>query len=123
MPGEWRMRALLARHLERVVDTGLLPGTRQGAIVRADVVELRVDHDRSAVAALRFDVHGPVARLEHGTGEPHDVRAGVDHAVDVLAVPLHDDDHRALASLRPPLAAPSAVERKSLLGLNGHGEQ
>src|SRR5687767_2417333 len=109
------MRALLARDLEGVIDAGLVPRAGQRSIVRADVVELRLDHDRLTVAALRFDMHAPVARLAHRTAEPHDVRAGVDHAVDVLAVPLHDDDHGALAPVGSPLATPRAVERNPLL--------
>src|SRR5690606_29880156 len=81
-----------------------------------DVLELAGDDDLVAVGADRLDPHGPRARLELGVLERDRPRAGVDHPVDPLAVPAHDD-HDPVPALagRAPFASPRAVERKAFL--------
>ena len=115
---------LLARHLERVIDAGLLPGAGQRAVVRADVVELRIDHDRlhRRGSALRCARSSRSARARRPRTSP---TFGPGLIMPLTFLPSHfmTMTTALLAPVRPPFAAPGAVERKSLLGLNGHGEQ
>src|SRR5690606_6248971 len=69
------------------------------------------------VLAVRLELDDPTVRIERGLAERHVVGARVDHARDVAAVPIENEqDVVAMGCVARPLAEPRALERMTLLG-------
>ena len=110
------MHLSVSRDLEITLGRALPPGSRNGPMVRAKVVELPFSRD---VAALRIglDTDGPVGDVDKNARERHGIGARVHDAGDVLSIPVQHEGH--LSPLRggePPIAVPGSGERVPLLG-------
>jgi len=90
------------------------------AVVGADVFQAAfrryVNRFAGAIFGVRLDSDGPVGDVDEDAGDRNGVRAGVDDAGDVLAVPVHDDrDLGGLSRSGAPVAGPGSGEGVALL--------
>ncbi len=105
---------LVPGYLEIALLRSLNPRTGNGAIDRAQVLNLSIDHVADAFG-FRFQVNGPVIVIEFGFRERNGVGARVDGAGNRFAVPVHlDHDLIPVRFARAPVTQPHAFQRMSL---------
>src|SRR2546425_4491225 len=111
---------LVPRNSEITFCRSLPPGARDLAMVRTDIVQiaLRADVSRTAGGILRicFYPNGPVRHIQENTRQRNGIRAWIDQAGDILAVPVHDDrEVIPLGGGRSPVTRPRPRQRMAFL--------
>src|SRR2546425_11105398 len=115
---------LVAGEFEVALDVAVSPGTCECAFIGKDVIQFAVDDEAHGIAGrifgIRFDVYGPFGRIERGHFHWDHIRAAIDDAVDVLAIPIHDDaDLIPMRRRGTPVSGPGSHEWMTLLREDG----
>src|SRR5438552_14630770 len=111
---------LIAGEFEVALDVAVTPATCECAFIGEDVVQFAVDDEVNRIAGrifgIRFDVHGPYDWIERCHFHWTHIRAGIDDAVNVLAIPIHDDgDLIPMCWRGTPVSGPGSHEWVTLL--------
>lgn len=112
--------SLIPSKLEIAFQVAFSPRARDGAVVRADLVQLPIDDDGLVVFAFGFQVHGPIIGIQSGALYRNTLGAGINGALDRGRVPFHEyEDGNFLARCRLPFAVPGAGQRMPFLPPKG----
>src|SRR5262249_44040294 len=118
---------LVARDLEVALYRALRPCASDRSVIRADVVELPVDHHVRRLAGrifgIAFDVDRPIRRVQIRDAHRDCITARIDGPNHFLRVPLHEHYDPVLLPARSrPIAMPGSSKRMAFLG-NGKARE
>src|SRR5690606_27914717 len=95
-------RHLLPADLELAVAVAVLPGSDDGARRQLKFLDAPLQ-----LITGGADRYRPVARVQGDRLDDHVVRTRIDHAGDILAVPVHDQQHKIpVRAVATPLTDP-----------------
>src|SRR5579863_1252885 len=101
---------------EVTVHRALMPGALDRAVVGPYVFETALGRDVNLVFGVGFDAYGPFGDVDKDARDWNGVRAGVDDAGHVFAIPVEDEGNlSALCGGSAPIAGPGSGERMALL--------
>ena len=111
---------LVPRNPKIAFRRSLAPRARNLAMVGTDVIQFtfgcNVSGTTRGILGVGFDSNGPFRHIQENTSQRNGIRSGIDHACDILAVPIHDDREVIPLGCRgSPIAGPRPRQRMTFL--------
>ena len=120
---------LVPRNPKIAFRRSLAPRARNLAMVGTDVIQFtfggNVSRTTGRILRVGLNANGPVRHIQENTSQRNGIRSGIDHARNILAVPVHDDREVIPLSRRgSPITGPRPRQRMPFLheGERWHGE-